>query len=184
MAVDKTEIAILKLFGERMAEARKLCSLTQQQAAERLGITPEHLRKIEEGIDVKCIPAKVIRQASLVFDVTCDFLLGFSDDWEVSEETKMGREIGAWLHQQQVLMFSMWAVKQLQLERQVEAMAVIAGTLPSEIEAVGAALAAFKKMNPDFDRLPCGSQLQYRINKASEKAGEARCALIRSKVTG
>jgi hypothetical protein len=40
---------------------------------DRLGISKPMLEKIE-------IPLKVIRQAGLIYDVSYDFLLGFSDD--------------------------------------------------------------------------------------------------------
>jgi len=184
MSIDKSEVAVLKLLGERMTEARKLCQITQQEAANRLGITPEFLKRIEDCIDVGHVPVKVIRQASLIFDVSCDYLLAFSTDWECCEEVKLGREIGAWIHQQQIKMFAKWSVRQMQLEHQVEAMTAAVGVLPAEIEAIVEALTAFKGMNPNFDKLPASSQLQYHINKASEKAKEARRALIRSQVAG
>jgi transcriptional regulator with XRE-family HTH domain len=181
--VDKDEVAIIKIVGGRMAEARALCKLPRHVAAERLGIADDLLAKIEEGVDVETMPLKLVRQASLVYDVSVDFLFGFSNDWEVTEETKQDREFAAYLHQAQTQLFSRWAVKQMRLERQVEAMAPAAGTLTDEIEAIVEALNTFKGMNPEFDKLPAGSMLQYRINRAGEKANEARRALIRHQVT-
>jgi hypothetical protein len=180
--IDQTEVAIIKIVGSRMREARELCKLPVHVAADRLGIPKPLLEKLEVGFDVPSLPLKWVRQASLVYDVSLDFLFGYSDDWEVAEETKQGREIGAWIHQQQIKLFSRWGCKQLQLERQMEAQAAVVGRLPAEIEAIHEALSAFKEMNPDFDRLPAGSQLQHRIQRANEKAQEAHCALMRSKV--
>jgi transcriptional regulator with XRE-family HTH domain len=180
--VDKDEIAIIKIVGSRVAEARALCKLPRHVAAERLGISDQFLEKIEAGTDVEHLPMKLLRQASLIYDVSIDFLYGFSDDWETDPMTRQDREFAAYLHQAQTQLFSRWAVKQMRLERQVEAMAPAAGTLLAEIEAVIESLSAFKRLNPDFDRLPAGSQLQYRINRAGEKANEARRALIRHQV--
>jgi hypothetical protein len=182
--VDKDEIAVIKLVGSRMREARELCKLPVHVAADRLGIPKPLLEKLEVGFDVPSLPLKWVRQASLVYDVSLDYLFGYTDDWELAEETKQGREIGAWIHQQQSTLFAEWAVKQLRLERQVEAMTAAVGILPVEIEAIAGALDVFQAMNPDFDRLPAGSMLLHRIKRASEKAQEARRALIRNQVTG
>jgi len=179
--LDHDEIAIAKIIGARMAEARELCKLPQHVAAGRLGVSGKALEQIENGIDVERIPLNIVRLASAIYDVSVDYLFGYSDDWEVAEETKIGREIGAWLHHQQEKLFVQWASKQLQLERQIEAMAAVTAIL-DEIKEVNEALATFKEMNLDFDRLPAGSMLQHRIRKASESAQEARCALARHKV--
>jgi transcriptional regulator with XRE-family HTH domain len=182
--VDKDEVAIVKLVGGRMREARELCKLTVYEAADRLGIPKPLLEKLEVGFDVPSLPLKWVRQASLIYDVSVDFLLGFSDDWEVDPKTRQDREFAAYVHAEQAKLFSRWAVKQLHLERQVEAMTAVIGTLPAEIEAIVEALNTFRGMNPDFDKLPAGSMLQHRIQRASEKAQEARRALLRHQVTG
>jgi transcriptional regulator with XRE-family HTH domain len=182
MQVDHDEVAVAKLIGSRMAEARMLCKLPIHIAADRMDVSAQWLEQLENGIDATAIPLKTIRRASLIYDVSTDFLLAFSDDWEVAEETKMGREIGAWIYHEQEKLFAQWAAKQMRMERQVEAMAAMVAVLPAEIEAVGEALNAFKQMNTDFDKLPAGSMLQFRIRRAHEKAQEARCALVRHKV--
>lgn len=165
--VDHDEVAINKIVGARMLEARELCKLLRYVAADRLGISDKTLHYLEAGFDTERIPLKLVRQASLVYDVSCDFLLGFSDDWEVCEEVKMGREIGAWVHQVHQKMFAQWSAQQMHLEQQF-------GVLLAATDGVNESFTLFKAMNPDFDRLPAGSQLQYRIKKASEKAQEVR----------
>jgi DNA-binding XRE family transcriptional regulator len=180
--LDKDEIAIVKIVGERMAEARQLCKLQRHMAAGRLGISDKLLEQIESGVDIEHLPLKLVRQASLIYDVSVDYLFDFSSDWEVDPKTRQDREFAAYLHQEQTQLFSRWAVKQLQLERQVEALSAAVGVLPAEIEAIVEALKTFEVMNPDFDRLPAGSMLQYRIQRAHEKAQGARRVLIRHKV--
>lgn len=165
--VDHDEVAINKNFGSRMLEARELCKLCRYVAADRLGITDNLLYRIETGFDVEQIPLKLVRQASLIYDVSVDYLFGFSDDWEVCEEVKMGREIGAWVHQEHRRMFAEWAARQMQMEQQL-------GALLTAVEGVNESFSLFKSMNPGFDSLQAGSQLQYRIKKASEKAQEVR----------
>jgi hypothetical protein len=180
--IDRDEIAVIKILGSRMAEARALCKLPRHVAADRLGIADDLLAKLEDGVDIKHLPLKLVRQASLIYDVSVDFLYGFSSDWEVCEETKQNREFAAYLHQAQTQLLSRLAVKQLRLERQVEALTPAVGTLTDEIEAIVEALNTFKGMNPEFDKLPAGSMLQFRINRAHEKANQARRALIRHQV--
>jgi hypothetical protein len=182
VGIDKDEIAVIKLVGSRMREARELNKLPVHVAADRLGIPKPLLEKLEVGFDVPSLPLKWVRQASLIFDVSVDYLLGFSDDWETDPKTRQDREFGAYIHQAQTQLFSQWAVKQMNLERQVEAMAVAVGTLPAEIEAIVEALNTFRGMNPDFDKLPAGSMLLHRIKRVSEKAQEARRVLTRNKV--
>jgi transcriptional regulator with XRE-family HTH domain len=182
--IDKDEIAVIQLVGGRLTEARELCKLPRHVAADRLGISDSYLARIESGVDVETVPLKLIRLASRVYDVSVDYLFGFSDDWEIDPKTRQDREFGAYLHRTQTQWFSRWAVQQLHLERQVEALAAAVGGLPAEIEAIHEALAAFKEMNPDFDRLPAGSQLQYRIRKAYASAQAARRVLSRNRVTG
>jgi transcriptional regulator with XRE-family HTH domain len=177
--VDKDEIAIVKIAGGRMAEARELCKLPRHVAAERLGISDALLAKIEEGVDVEHLPLKLVRQASLVYDVSCDFLFGFSDDWEVAEETKQGREIGAYLHQAQIKLFSQWAVKQRRQEKQVQALAAAVDALRLEVAEIFEALDAFQALNPGFNHLPGGSMIRYRVHKANRAAQNAYLSLVR-----
>lgn len=178
--VDKDEIAAIKIVGSRMAEARLLCKLPQHVAADRLGISTQTLEQIENGIDAECIPLKWVRQASLIYDVSVDYLFGFSDDWEVAEETKMGREIGAWVHQQQVKLFSQWAVRQIRLERQVTILTPTVDALRIAVAEVYEALDQFKELNEKFDLMPGGALLLNRIEKGNQAALNARNALVKA----
>jgi transcriptional regulator with XRE-family HTH domain len=179
MAVDKNEVAIVKLVGGRMREARELCRLTVHEAAARLGITKPLLEKIEEGVDVEHLPLKLVRQASLIYDVSCDFLFGFSDDWEIAEEAKMGREIGAYLHQAQIKLFSQWAITQRLQEKQVQALAAAVDALRLEVAEIFEAMDAFQALNPGFNHLPGGSMIRYRVHKANRAAQNAYLSLVR-----
>jgi hypothetical protein len=59
------------------------------------------LEKIEEDINVESILLKVVRQASLIYDVSCDFLVGFSDDKETDPKTRQDRAFATYIYQAQ-----------------------------------------------------------------------------------
>jgi transcriptional regulator with XRE-family HTH domain len=179
MAVDKNEVALVKLVGGRLREARELCRLTVHEASARLGITKPLLEKIEEGVDVEHLPLKLVRQASLVYDVSVDFLFGFSDDWEVAEETKQARAFAGYIHQEQIKLFSQWAVKQRRQEKQVQALAAAVDALRLEVAETFEALDVFEALNPGFNHLPGGSMIRYRIEKANRAAQNAYLSLLR-----
>jgi transcriptional regulator with XRE-family HTH domain len=181
MQVDHDEVAVAKLIGSRMAEARMLCKLPRHIAADRLDVSAQELERIENGVDVERVSLKLVRQASLVYDVTTDFLYGFSTDWEVCAEVKIGREIGAYLHVEQAKLFSGWAVKQMRLEQQVEALTAAVNTLRLEVAEIFEALDTFRERNPNFDTMPAGATLVHRVEKANRAAQSAYRALHRCK---
>jgi transcriptional regulator with XRE-family HTH domain len=177
--LDKDEIAIVKIVGERMAEARQLCKLPRHVAADRLGIPDDLLSKLESGFDVEAIQLKLVRQASLIYDVSVDFLLGFSDDWEVDPKTRQDREFAAYLHQEQAKLFSRWAVNQLRVERQMKTLSTAVNALRIEVAETFEALDTFEALNPGFKDLPGGSMIRYRIEKANRAAQNAYLSLVR-----
>jgi transcriptional regulator with XRE-family HTH domain len=179
--VDKDEIAVIKLVGGRLAEARQLCKLPRHVAADRLGISDDLLAKIESGVDVETIPLKWVRQASLIFDVSVDYLFGFSDDWEVDPKIRQDRAFAAYLHREQTQWFSRWAVKQLNLEKQLQALTAAVDALRLEVAEIFEALDTFQALNPDFNHLPGGSMIRYRVNRANQAAKHAYLSLLRCK---
>jgi transcriptional regulator with XRE-family HTH domain len=177
--IDQTEVAIIKIVGGRMREARELCKLPRHVAADRLGVSDQSLDRIESGIDIETIALKVIRQASLIYDVSVDFLLGFSDDWEVDPKTRQDREFAAYLHQEQAKLFSRWAVNQLRVERQMKTLSTAVNALRIEVAETFEALDTFEALNPGFKDLPGGSMIRYRIEKANRAAQNAYLSLVR-----
>lgn len=76
MTVDRKKNSIS--LSERIRTARKLSGLTQSQVAEAAGISKTSQNQYEKGARVP--DAVTIASISNVLDVSCDFLMGFSDD--------------------------------------------------------------------------------------------------------
>ncbi|MBD5426431.1 MAG: helix-turn-helix transcriptional regulator [Treponema sp.] len=56
------------IFGENLKHCRKLHKLTQEELAERLGITPPHLSRIENGKSF--VTAELLDALCVIFDIT------------------------------------------------------------------------------------------------------------------
>lgn len=79
--VDQAEV--VRTIGERFREARELCNMSQQRAAEALGYAnSSKLAKIEGATDTNSVPLHLIPKAARLYDVSTDFLFGLTTDWE------------------------------------------------------------------------------------------------------
>lgn len=56
------------LFGENLKHFRKLNNLTQDELSEKLGITPKHLSRIENGKSF--VTAELLDTLCLIFDIS------------------------------------------------------------------------------------------------------------------
>lgn len=74
-----------KAVGQRLKEARELCCMNQKEAAVRLGYeTSSKLSKIEGGASAEP-SAMLLRDASLLYDVSVDYLLGITASTSTSD---------------------------------------------------------------------------------------------------
>ena len=79
-AVSYTHLDVYK----RQRQARELCNLSQSVAAKRLGyLTSAKLSKVEAAADTNSVPLWLIHRAASIYDVSTEFLFGFTDDFEV-----------------------------------------------------------------------------------------------------
>lgn len=75
--------ALVRTIGQRMREARELCNMSQQTAAEALGYAnSSKLAKIENATDTNSVPICLLPKAAKLYDVSADFLFGLTSDWE------------------------------------------------------------------------------------------------------
>ena len=82
-----TEAEFIKLFGQRAEHARNLCGLTQVEAAKQLGFEgSSNLSKMERGVNGGSVrtyvPLSTIVKMASLYEVSTDYLLGLTDDWE------------------------------------------------------------------------------------------------------
>jgi len=89
--------AIAQLVSERLANARALCGLKLAEASERMGYTnASGLYKLESN--PPSIQLWAIVKAARVYEVSTDYLLGLTDDWE-ADERMLERQGANWVYE-------------------------------------------------------------------------------------
>lgn len=75
--------AVSQMIVSRLREARHLCGLSQIEAAARLGFANSSgLCKLEQQGATHAVPLWVLARAARVYEVSVDYLMGLTDDWE------------------------------------------------------------------------------------------------------
>ena len=64
--------------GQRIRNLREAAFITQKDFAERIGVAPSQLSRIESG-ETKTISSDILIAIATEFDVSTDYLLGLSD---------------------------------------------------------------------------------------------------------
>jgi len=181
MAVNKAEVELMQIVGSRMTAARHLCGYNRVTAAELLNIRPSLLGRVEKATDLKFIPLRLIHRASRAYDISVDYLLGLSNDWEIANEVKSQRAFGVQMqtyHQSQLCEF---AVKFAEQERKQKALTGNVKRILSAVNESEEAMEQFKKMNANFNTMACSSKLNHRVNKLVRASDRARLELVRCK---
>ncbi len=142
------QISLVRTIGERLREARELCNLSQSVAAQRLGYAnPSKLSKVEGATDTQSVPLWLIARAAQLYEVSADYLLGLSDDWEAGAS----RGVSGWL------LDSWERARRNDLEllaalhRRVGAVTAHLPAVTDGARQVEDAAQAFRHLNPDFD---------------------------------
>lgn len=112
-----------------MKLSREMCGLTQIEAAKRIGFEGSSgLSKIEAGTNRSVLPLWVIVSAAKVYEVSADWLLGLTDDWE-PEARLTERATASWV-------FEAWEKARrrdiqamFDLDKRIRAVAIDAGEL-------------------------------------------------------
>lgn len=176
MTMDKDEVALIRVIGQRMAEARNLCGYTQKKAAQLLEIKSSMLGRFEAGINLRYIPLRVIHRASKLYDVSLDFLYGESNDFELAPEVQAERSFGTQMHEWHRAQLSDLAVKFATQQRKQKALIKSVTNVLYASAEIEEAMKQFKNTN-DFNNLSCGSKLNHRIGKLSKVSAKIRLEL-------
>lgn len=170
------QAALVKTIGARLREARELCTMSQQRAAEALGyLNSSKLAKIEGASDTNSIPLPLITRAARLYDVSTDFLFGAADDWE----PRIERDVTQWL------LRSWEAARRRDLEhldrlhRRVRAVGQAVLEMVDSAGAVSGALQIVREKNEAFDDLLAGNRLLCAIERQSEAARKAETGMKR-----
>ncbi|WP_342315737.1 helix-turn-helix transcriptional regulator [Lysobacter sp. FW306-1B-D06B] len=145
------QVGLVRTIGARMRHARELCNLSQSAAAKRLGYAnPSKLSKVEAAADTNSVPLWLIRRAAEEYEVSVDFLFGFSDDWETGARMTQEREVSAWLKEQwKVARERDLSVLRMLNDRLFEMRSGVAA-IHAGIREANMALEKFADLNPEF----------------------------------
>lgn len=75
------------VVGQRLLFAREMAGLSTAEAARKLGIRrPSHLRRAEHQSHPRGITPRLLADAAQAYNVSADYLLGLTEDWEPRTE--------------------------------------------------------------------------------------------------
>jgi len=171
---------LVRAVGSRMKAARELCNLSQVEAARRLGYrNSSKLSKVESASDTQSVPMLLVVKAAKLYDVSSDYLLGLSDDWETDARLSQERAVSGWL-------FEVWentrARDMLILRRlndRLEAMGSVISTMCNATSETYSMVERVREINPGFDDLRAGNRLLHCAKSAAEAAHAARLQMHR-----
>ncbi|MFK5950334.1 MAG: helix-turn-helix transcriptional regulator [Methylococcales bacterium] len=182
MRIDKDSVALAKVVGHQMHNARVLCGYTLEEASKMIGISRDLLRKYETHLDIFFIPALVIFKCSQLYDVTNDYLFNCAgDDWERDPVVLQERAMGVQQHKWHVQELAKIATELAIQQRQIDTLNDAVKGLVEAVKEMDDSLSNFQKIN-DFQDLRAGSQLVYRMKKANATAIDAIRKMIRSEL--
>ncbi len=170
------QLALVRVIGDRLRQARELCNLSQSVAAKRLGYSnSSKLSKVEGATDTNSVPLWLILRAARVYEVSVDFLFGLTDEWE----TDVPRGTQEWLLNvwQKLRERDMAALDQL--HREIVAVSRHTAALVAGVREVAEGLSTYRARNPGFDETPASATLAGRLERLQAGARDADTALKR-----
>lgn len=173
----------LKAIGERMRDARDIAGYSQIKAAKLLGYrNSSRLNKIECGTDVSSISVDIIIKAARLYDVSTDFLLVLSTDWERDAKLSQTRDIAKYL----VDVWSSHHERDINAIRQLNnRMSVLSHSVQvydTHVEECCVAIKRFGELNPTFEtEMRGGSRLLNAIHNAEHAVYTAKALMRRFK---
>lgn len=174
------QYALVRTIGERMRQARELCNLSQSAAAKRLGYAnPSKLSKVEAATDTNSVPLWLICGAARLYEVSVDFLLGQTDDWEVGvPRGTQSWMLDAWDRMRQRDLLALDKV-----HREVVAVATGTDAVLSAVRAVSLAISAYVESNrEEFENARGGAAVLYRLGRLEVAASTATVSLRKLKL--
>lgn len=171
---------LVKVIGARFKEARDICNMTQVEAAAALGYeNSSKLNKIEGATDTVSVPLITISDAADLYDVSIDFLMGKTDDWERDITVSRQNNVARWLVEHgkkaDAAKISAFIVLNNKLSALEKAVAVSVKRSRENL----AVLRRVQELNPEFDELRGGSKLVYCMNEAVCESDKALAELKR-----
>jgi transcriptional regulator with XRE-family HTH domain len=174
------DVTLLKIIGARMRDSRELAGYSQIKAAKLLGYkNSSRLNKIECASDVSTVPVGTIIRAANTYDVSADYLLGLSDDWERDSRVAQCRDVSKFL-------MSAWEQAR---QKDLNAMRILNAKLDAICRAMAVydesstecrrAIARFAELNPEFEDMRGGAMIVGSMDRACGAVAHAQTLLKR-----
>ncbi len=156
----RIDFKLIGVIGSRMREAREIAGMQQVHAAKLLGYkNSSRLNKIENSTNVSSISLHIILTAAKIYDVSTDFLLGSSEEWE--RDARVAGESNAMSH-----ILELWNVQHLndlnairRNENKVTALCKAVDMYSSSVANCRKSLNVFIEKNRGFDDMKAGATL-------------------------
>lgn len=162
---------IAGIVGKRMKEAREVFDIPAGTAAAAIGIRMHDLLKIEDG--VRPANLSIVASASEVYEVSADYLMGLSDNWDRDDKSLARNQTSKWLLSYYDSIRNRDLACLSALNKRVNACTeAIAGLAQASREAWD----AFEDMvmrNPEFEDMPLGAKVSHRVTAAKIKGDAA-----------
>lgn len=178
------QAAAVRTFGARMKQARELCNMSQLTAAERLGYAnSSKLSKVEIATDGNSVPTWLIVRASRVYEVSTDYLLGQTDEWEIGMRIPIEGEASEWLFKAFRKTSQREMLVLLELHKKMVVIESGLTKMHGAIGEVNAALERFRELHPNFETDMRGSaRLVGAIERAIASANDAQMCMRKFKM--
>ena len=184
-SIIKTQQAkAVRATGSRFKEAREeICNMSLNHAARQLGYSnASKLSKVEHAADTNSVPLWLIIAASKLYEVSTDFLLGTSDDWEYSARKTQEREVSRFQAEAMEKSIRDSCNMNLAFNDELEWASGAIITMAFTLDEIADALKRVTEINRDaWQEIKGGSKLQGEVDKAAQLVMASRTGLNRFK---
>lgn len=161
--------ALNRVIGKRLREARDLAEFRLHDAARYLEIPAAFLENLENA-HIKNPPPIVICNAAKLYDVSVDFLYGFSPDWERDETIRRERKGNIFFNQLYCARLARVITRNAAIENKISILGETVGELPKALLEIDKAFQRFTTRNPEFIDMPAGAPVLAAIQSAQKLA--------------